>query len=690
MKPYQALIWNEWRQIRGIVLAAAGATILLWLALLILSMLRIRDIDLTALVISCVLPGLLGCIGFRAFQGEFKDQTDNFLLSLPISRGKVFWYKYFFSLGLYIVLVALCCALFFPLTVDHAISARLATGLISGNPTINLAAMCLAVHAMSVAAPLIQNRRGGKVGGWAVAIAWLALLVGIQAIVALYTCNESRWAGITVFIITAMLWLSALGIGCYLWTNYLVLKRNILRPLIISAGIIVIFSTILFTAAYIYSGLDLAEAKREALAAGLMLETKPAAPPTPEAKNNALRILKSLEQYQLRLNVVKPKLPSQSGINGEKYSWLSVEKGIARVPLATMRQAANFILDDPTAVKMYDDLFQTLNKPFCQLDNSSLTQKIPGSRFFAIDIICHFLNDRACSLELKERTPEAFECLELLDKIHNYVDIFRGFFHDGYRWYKNRNFKFEAASRIGPDTMSGVKYYEKLIRELDSMRPEFVDDTAELLKLLDDRYGIAGKTSQGPLRHFRKIEAFLLTAYHRESIANCLRWQIVYKQLFEQALTAKFAKIVPDTQNLAIRSFRYPSQIQECYNQRYWIVGMKLRLAMKIYKAKHGQSPDTLEKLTPEILPSIPLNPDTDEPLKTGKNFEFRAITGGFSMEIKSLGTTRFFFYNTWETWDKNPVPVFQADSKPMPRGRRSGNTGNHKTIQNKNEERAK
>lgn len=37
MKPYQALIWNEWRQMRGMFLAAAGAMILLFLILFILN-----------------------------------------------------------------------------------------------------------------------------------------------------------------------------------------------------------------------------------------------------------------------------------------------------------------------------------------------------------------------------------------------------------------------------------------------------------------------------------------------------------------------------------------------------------------------------------------------------------------------------------------------------------------------------
>ena len=34
MKPYQALIWSEWRQMRGNVIALGSVTVLLWLLML--------------------------------------------------------------------------------------------------------------------------------------------------------------------------------------------------------------------------------------------------------------------------------------------------------------------------------------------------------------------------------------------------------------------------------------------------------------------------------------------------------------------------------------------------------------------------------------------------------------------------------------------------------------------------------
>ncbi|MFA6100674.1 MAG: ABC transporter permease [Victivallaceae bacterium] len=640
MKPYQALIWNEWRRMRGMFLATAGATILLYLALLGLGiMLSVRDIDTAALLISYLLPDLLALIGFVAFQGELKSRTDSFLLSLPISRGKIFWCKYLFNLSLYAVLAALSCALFFPLAMP-----------IVGGFTIVIAIMWPAIHVMAVVNPLMQNSPGGKAGGWAFAFAFPALFIGIQAIVALYPCNELRWTGISISITSLLLWFFVLGMGHYLWGSYLALKRNVLRLLLAAAGTLIIFSTILFTAAYVYSGWNLAASKRAALAAGLELERKPAEA-TPEAKNDALQILDSLQQYQGRLEAVKPELPSLSGRNSNGgYTWRPVPGD-----MKAMRQAADFILSDSSAVKLYADLSQILDKPSCWFK----MQKIPGTNLSAVEPIRNFLHDRAYALELGGHTPEAFACLDLLDKLAVAV----GYRHNSMGWLTLS--KLRIAVNIGPDTMEGVKYYEKLLHELASIRPEFYDDTVTWLKYTADTFTI----SRGPLRPFLEFGAFLLKPRYQESLVNLLRWQIAYKQLFEQAATAKYAEVYPRMLNLnklapLIISVS-PYQIQQCYGQRGDIANMQLYLALKIYKAKYGHFPETLAQLAPEILPEIPLEPIT------GKNFGYHTEDNGFSLQTESFLLTSKKaepVTYSYHTWDKT---ASEAETPPLPRNKR-------------------
>ncbi|MFA7231624.1 MAG: ABC transporter permease [Victivallaceae bacterium] len=694
MKPWQALIWNEWRRMRGMFLATAEAMILLWLTLFILTMLRIRNIDTVAMLISYLLPMLLACIGFGAFQGELKSQTDSFLLALPISRSKIFWHKYLFNLSLYIVLLTLCWVLFFPLAFDKTGLANLST---TGSIISDIIVLCLCIHAMVVSATLLQNLRNSKAASWILATAFLALFIGIQAIVSLSPSNETRWLGLSVIIINIIVAFFALGMGCYLWTYYLAFKRNIMRPLFISAGVITTFAVILFTTAYIYSGQDLAAAKRDAQAAGLILEAKPTVPPTPEAKNNASRILKDLQQYQAKLNAVKPKLPSLSGINDNKYNWLS-DTGYVQLPLKTMLQAADFILNDPPAVKLYADLLQTLNNPFCQFTGTSLMQKASGMRLTGIDAILFFLTDRAYALELEGKTAEAFESLELLDKLADSIDNPQHDFYEQYLFYEIKDSKYRVATRIGPDTMSGVKYYEKLLSELASMRPKFYDDTAMLLQKFP---GNNVSNSEAPIKYLYGIHVFIFTPRYRESIVSFLRWQIAHKQLFEQAKTIELNAIKSAALNLAEQcsqlSFSISGiailQIKHCYMQRTKIATMQLYLALKIYKAKHGCFPETLSELAPEILPVIPLNPIS------GKNFEYHADSNGLSINTNffELLTKRSKIEittspNSYHTWDKNPIPAVQPMTRKtiLPQGKRSGITENHETIQTINKEKAK
>ncbi len=676
MKPYQALIWNEWRRMRGMFQATMGAMILLYLTLLVLNMLRIRDIDMVADLISLLLPCLLAGIGLGAFQSELKSQTDSFLLSLPISRGKIFWYKYLFNLILYIVLFALCRILFLPLITSGS----------SATPFVMI--NCLAIHAISVTAPLMQNRRFDKAVGWAIAVAVMSSVIGIQAIVALSPCNESCWMDITGFIMSLGFWLSALGMGYYLWTNYLAFKQNVMRPLLVASGITVIFSAILFTTAYIYSGWDLAAAKREAIAAGLELEMIKPAPPMTESKTPASKILNSLGQYQAQLNAIKPKLPSQSN-NDNKYSWLSGTIN-PQLSLETMRQAADFILADPAAVNLYAALLQTFSNSACQFDGLYLQDAVPGTRLRAIEVIRNFLHDRAYALELGGQTTETFECLELLDKLADSINNRRDSFYQDLA-YQTRFSKFNIAIDIGPDTLAGVKYYEKLLQKLAPMRPEFNDDTSELRWLIPDNNSV----SRDPLRHFFIIGTFLLMPHNRERLANALRWQVAYKQLFERALTAKYAELKPDMLNTAkqyshvsmlVCETKGPFKIHECYRQRTQIATRKLSLALKIYKAKNGHFPDALAKLAPEILPEIPLNP------VTGENFEYHAVVNGFSLEIKSIDlfwntsklvpngssikfnvTESGIINYTYYTWDKTGTVASEAETRPSPRNKRRG-----------------
>ncbi len=651
MKPYQALIWNEWRQMRGMFQMITSGIIMVWLTLFILNMLRIPDIDIAATAILFVFTSLFTIIGNGVFQREFKIQTEDFLLSLPVSRGEIFWCKYLFNLSLYLVMVALVCSLFTPLTGDHHSAAKFASSM--NSILFEFATMFLCLHASAVVSPLIQNCPGGKTGGWAISIGSLALLIGVPAIVALYPCNEFKWMGLSVSTGSLILWFFALTIGYYLWTNHIAFKRNIMRPLFAVGGILVIFSSILFATAYLYSGWDLAAARRDARAAGLEMNVPPA-----EAGNGTSGIIESLQQYQARVNVINPKLPSLSGRNDCNYSWLA-SAGEQQLPPEIMQQAADFILGDPCAVKLYTALIKELNKLGCRFGDSALQPENPDTYLTgtAIDKIQNFISDRAYALELRGKNPEMFDLLDILDKLADSVSDE----HDGSSrrnltfWIKF--FKLNTARKIGPDTPAEVKYYENLFRELDAMHPEFNGNIGKLSLSIEQANN--GSSEAGILKFFYRTADFLLTPRIRENIVIVLRWQTANKQLFEQAVSANFSKIKPHISNLDKQQADLPlfigvwistDQIIDCYLKRTRIVAMKLHLGLKIYKAKHGQFPETLAKLAPEILPSIPDDPIDGEP------FTYNRIEKGYLLKGKSTQSKDGYSMYYPENWIKRTL----------------------------------
>ena len=60
-----------------------------------------------------------------------------------------------------------------------------------------------------------------------------------------------------------------------------------------------------------------------------------------------------------------------------------------------------------------------------------------------------------------------------------------------------------------------------------------------------------------------------------------------------------------------------PAQYQACLN--WWRVDLescRLALALRAYYNLHGESPDRLERLVPEILPAVPIDPFTGQPFR--------------------------------------------------------------------------
>ena len=74
----------------------------------------------------------------------------------------------------------------------------------------------------------------------------------------------------------------------------------------------------------------------------------------------------------------------------------------------------------------------------------------------------------------------------------------------------------------------------------------------------------------------------------------------------------------------------------------------KLCLALKIYHIKYGMFPDSLQQLVPEILPEIPIDPET------GNEYKYQAEADGFLLSSwrkfrRSGSSSTDIKYQTWK-----------------------------------------
>ena len=116
----KALLWKEWRELRLFVFLALGMVVLSWVLLEVVPAYR-GDKNLSVLVtILFALPLLFSLfLGVLPFTNEFSRKTQSFLLSTPISTGKIFWTKFLFGLFLLLTLILFSHAVVYIFLMPH-------------------------------------------------------------------------------------------------------------------------------------------------------------------------------------------------------------------------------------------------------------------------------------------------------------------------------------------------------------------------------------------------------------------------------------------------------------------------------------------------------------------------------------------------------------------------------------------
>jgi hypothetical protein len=661
MKPYQALIWNEWRQIRGNVLALAGVTVLLWLMLLLGSYNKewASYIEMIAIALALGLPLLYSIVLADSFAREFSQKTDSFLLELPVRPTKIFFCKYLANLLPFLGLAAFETLLMLRLTRltggKHFTDDLQHWGWITVIAII--AATWLCAHAMVFLASLISRRSGNSIISIIIMpLPVVLLLPGTMAITMFFTrvYDYLSWIIASFLLALTILYCFCIWFGAYLWACRIVCGRRILKPVIVAFALTLIAPWIFYGAAYLYVNMSFNSAIREARAAGLETDINKLIPtPVPVEQNAAPRILKFCKEYRRAEAFFKSPessrklpelLPSRRSWDNTNFNYALGKDGVREnIPQEEILEATDFIMKDPRMNQCYSILSEALKKPYCRFGRD-YTNMEHHDAWSASYNTCKFLSDRAYAFRVSGNDDGFFECLVGIDKIANALSEQQSKYLKERELDSRRN-EYEIAIAAGPDTRNSVDYYKKMLCDIDSINLVMPDETFRIYGYLkgEDRlfyFGIPSMSND----FIRGFRLFYLPR-QLQIAAAWTRRNIQANKLIEQALAgARRKEMEAELKSLRKDGARIPDSYYEdvypYFRYRNLFTSYKICLSLKIYHIQYGKFPDSLQQLVPEILPKIPVNPET------GKEYTYQPKDDGFLLlSSENYGIK----YQTWK-----------------------------------------
>ncbi|MFA6478568.1 MAG: hypothetical protein WCV67_09640 [Victivallaceae bacterium] len=665
MKPYQALIWNEWRQMRNSAMTLGGVTVLLWLLMLAgcSDKAFVEYIEMGAFALAIGLPFLYCIVLADSFAREFDQKTDSFLLELPVSPSKIFFCKYFANLAVFLVLVALEVELMRLTPGRHFDGLHFEDGIMA---SVTLVLIWILAHAMV----FLTSVLGKKTGNGIVAIIILPLpvmllLPGTMAATMFFAVDETTWYATVTLLTLLALYGSCIGLSWYLWTCRISRGRKIFKPIATAFCLLLVLPWVLYGMAYCYTALELNSAIRAAKDAGMKQVFEPPVPPSASSQAAVAVINKLSREYEKRILHDKS---LEMGLferyeRTRKFSFSQAEQ-------AKLSKTADTILNTPEMCH-FSNIMGNIQKstdfrfmPYYQLDPA----QIDWNAYLELEIICinwnHLLSHKATALLLKGDEKVFFECLGEFDPL---LSALRKDTIGSWKAHEiNMLEKKLSLAAIGPDTPEAAKYYEQYLKDIDGIAFLGPDTALFVLECMKSSDFIPRLM---PLRGtvyevtHNTLGRCLYLPRLQQSQAAWLKLEIRKKELIEcTRQAASYPEIKADAYRLDQLSAKIPGLLKLFYGsgypRNYAVIEyfyhksrfehFKICLALKIYRARHGKFPDSMQQLVPGILPKVPINPFT------GTDFGYRTDKDGFILFMNPNETRGSFFeYHPLKTMEK-------------------------------------
>jgi len=667
----KTLIWKEWREQRLFFFLVIGIIILSRVVPYFLPK-RVMNYEAYVLYASvfsiCILPILFSLLlGASSFTGEFIRNTKSFLLSQPVTSKRLFWTKFFSGLVIFFVLILIAFFFFFVLPFKgKSLFIMPANWEYHVTVTLLLNLLCYISSLISIYSAacfgslLLKNSLPVIICTPFILLFGILLILPLAVVLFLVSSSVFIFELSTISVLAAVL----LTFSFLVWQKSIVKDVSPAKTIFATTAVILLISFGSHAIANLVASPKLNKTIQQVKAEGIKLTPQEVIPPPVPDKENAALIYQQAfdlaDKLEATHKVKENSLPGGSW--GAQLEKLTPEQ----------KRTANEIINDPEFIKLYTLTEEAANLPSCRFNlqyNKGPNLSLPHHP--KIRSLARLVAARVYFLVQEGRWKEALESaktgLRLGDSLTG-----EPFFISQLVRIASDNIALDSFRQLFDRTevVISTKYYQDLISEIDKK-------DKRITKGLEGELPIAGlypfKLALGETRTtFQDIELSTskkpinLSVYMKmmnagRNIGLQTLWKIYGGYLGRPILKGDYAFSIRAYSNLVelsrnpffqvknavdewdrslfprgaqfvvykhiISSIFLPALASSCKQQAQYIANLesfKLALTLKIYKQKHGNYPDMLAAISPEIIPELSLDPFT------GKDYIYRKEGRGF------------------------------------------------------------
>jgi len=659
----RTLIWSEWRRQRKTVLFLIISTVILWLFMIGMVLLKtfVGEIEMTAIALVIGLP-FLYCIALGgSFANEFNDKSKSFLLGLPVSKTKIYFAKYLSNLLIFLLISIASSLLMYTLTDLTPGKAFFDDLGIWTRPTAIIALLIVWIlsHATVFLYNLIsRNTSSGIIALLTFPIIFVIISFGTSSITMFFFTNDQNWVIAYTLMSSIIIYIFMFGFGGYLWNKRISQDLKTLKPITFTVIILFVVPALLYSFNYLYTKYQYKLALIEAKQSGLELEIqkKPQPAKIPDVSNGMFDIMQfSKSKKQLLSNKTYEKFRTLFATY-RNADWTNSGSKHYILP-AEQKEAANYILNNPDMRKLYLNIKRALGKPEIQyiIKYNKAGYLKSYSRYYeytsSISSASYFLINRAYAQRYFGNNKAFFETLTDAMKLSKSLREMNRYSTEAYGWqnYGIRKTIYRTIITAGAEFSAYINDYVKILK-MSKNDIFFLNSN-----------GTSFKRFQLWVEHAYRNKPVLalgmtLCANFRlkQKYASGVMVDIEYNKLYSTAKNTHGLKKIIEKFTFLENEYPYsdvyyPSNwgLTYYFKSRSIITGNRLCLALKIYCCRYGKYPDKLQDLCPDILKEIPLEPRTETPYiykREGKGFLL------YGEKDKVLGAIRDseYYYKTY------------------------------------------